>query len=205
MPTSSAPGASSMSRLREALRQVWQTLDPPEGSRVELFGDTLEMSAIGHPDHARPLNRLCRAMDRYLVGTDYAAYMAMSVVHGLSVWTPDACVAPQHAEEALTEDGLGFVASAVKLVVEVVSPGYENQQRDRVRKRRAYAGAGIPVYVLIDDHDNHGTVTVLTSPSPGEGTYAAEIRVPYGTEVQIPEGPAKGFAITEEITGPRRG
>ncbi|WP_050799918.1 Uma2 family endonuclease [Streptomyces himastatinicus] len=115
------------------------------------------------------------------------------------------CVAPGDAEEFLTEDGLGFVASAVRLVVEVVSPGHENQQRDRARKRRAYAGAGIPVYVLIDDHDQRGTVTLLTSPSPDEQTYAAETRVPYGTEVEIPEGPAKGFAITEEITGPRQG
>ncbi|MEE4594199.1 Uma2 family endonuclease [Streptomyces sp. DSM 41524] len=208
MSTSSASGTSSTfhaSRLREAARQVWQTLDLPEGSRVELFGATIEVSTIGHPDHARPLNCLCRAMDGYLVGTGYAAYMAMTVVHGCSAWIPDVCVAPREPEEALTEDGLGFAASAVKLVVEVVSPGHENQQRDRVRKRRAYAGAGIPVYVLMDDHDQHGTVTVLTSPSPGEGTYAAETRVPYGTEVEIPEGPAKGFAITEEITGPPQG
>src|SRR3954468_10949800 len=128
MPT---PSASSAFRLREALRQVWQTLDPPEGSRAELLGGTLEVSTIGHPDHARPLNRLCRAMDGYLVGTDYAAYLAMTVVHGRSAWIPDVCVAPEDAEVALTEDGLSFAASAVKLVVEVVSPGHENQQRDR--------------------------------------------------------------------------
>ncbi|MFF3711134.1 hypothetical protein [Streptomyces phaeochromogenes] len=29
-------------------------------------------------------------------------------------------------------------------------------------------------------------------------------RVPYGTEVTIPEGPAKGFVVTEAITGPAR-
>jgi hypothetical protein len=62
-----------------------------------------------------------------------------------------------------------------------------------------------PVYVLIDDYDNHGTVTILSSPSPDEEIYAAESRTPYGTEVQIPEGPAKGFAITKAVTGPPRG
>ncbi|MCZ7416347.1 MULTISPECIES: hypothetical protein [unclassified Streptomyces] len=45
-------------------------------------------------------------------------------------------------------------------------------------------------------------VTVLTDPAPDEAVYAAETRVPYGKDVTIPEGPAKGFTITEEITGP---
>ncbi|WP_030836224.1 hypothetical protein [Streptomyces hygroscopicus] len=70
--------------------------------------------------------------------------------------------------------------------------------------RRPTQVAGPPAFAA-DDHDQHGTVTVLTSPSPDEGTHAAGTRVPYGTVVEIPEGPAKGFAITEEITGPRQG
>ncbi|MET7810806.1 Uma2 family endonuclease [Streptomyces sp. NPDC005395] len=55
-------------------------------------------------------------------------------------------------------------AAAVRLVVEVVSPGKRNE--DRVRKRREYAHAGIPVYVIVGDHDAEGTVTVLTEPRP---------------------------------------
>jgi hypothetical protein len=87
---------------------------------------------------------------------------------------------------------------------EVTTPEHDGLTRDRVRKRRSYAQAGIPVYVLIDDYDGHGTVSILTSPSPGEGVYAAKTCVPYGTEVVIPEGPAKGFVIDESITGPLR-
>lgn len=37
---------------------------------------------------------------------------------------------------------------------------------------------------------------------PDKGDYAAEHRVPYGTDITIPEGPAKGFVIDETITGP---
>ncbi|NEW75083.1 Uma2 family endonuclease [Streptomyces rhizosphaericus] len=203
--TTEVPEAMSPISLDEALWQAWKSLELPEGFRAEIVEGFIEVSPTGRSSHARIINRLRRLLEKYLEDGDYAVHHDWNVIHGLKAWVPDLFVAPQEDEEFLTEDGLGFAASAVKLVVEVVSPGHENQQRDRVRKRRAYAGAGIPVYVLVDDHDQHGTVTVLTSPSPGEGTYAAETRVPYGVEVEIPEGPAKGFAITEEITGPRQG
>ncbi|GGV08546.1 hypothetical protein GCM10010495_21550 [Kitasatospora herbaricolor] len=79
------------------------------------------------------------------------------------------------------------------------------RKRDLVRKRRAHARAGIPVHVIVDDLDGDGHVTVLTDPHPDRATYEAEIRVPYGTEVTVPEGPAKGFVIGVAITGePRR-
>ncbi|GAA3234306.1 Uma2 family endonuclease [Streptomyces lavendulae] len=109
------------------------------------------------------------------------------------------------AEEHVTEDGLGIDASAVRLIVEVVSPGGDGITRDRTRKRRAYARAGIPVHVLIDDHDDGGTVTVLSAPDPEAAIYADEVRTAYGSGATVPEGPAKGFTIGEEITGPRRG
>ncbi|WP_059011270.1 hypothetical protein [Streptomyces specialis] len=52
--------------------------------------------------------------------------------------------------------------------------------------------------------DHHGTVTVLTSPVPHEAVHTAGTRVPHGVEVGIPEGPAKGFAVIEAMTGPPR-
>ncbi|WP_234356728.1 Uma2 family endonuclease [Streptomyces sp. NBRC 110028] len=202
--TSEVPETMSPISLDEALWQAWKSLELPEGFRAEIVEGFIEVSPTGRSSHGLIIHRMYRAMAHCLDDSDWAAYRDLNVIHGMKVWVPDIFVAPEEPEEHLTEDGLGFAASAVKLVVEVVSPGHENQQRDRVRKRRAYAGAGIPVYVMIDDHDQHGTVTVLTSPSPDEQTYAAETRVPYGTVVEIPEGPAKGFAITEEITGPRQ-
>ncbi|WFB08634.1 Uma2 family endonuclease [Streptomyces sp. LX-29] len=191
--------------LDEALWQAWRTLELPEGFHAEIVEEFIEVSPTGSSSHGLVVNRLRDALYEYLKGGEYAARNDLNVIHGLKPWVPDVFVAPRETDECLSEDGLGIVASAVKLVVEVVSPGHENQQRDRVRKRRAYAEAGIPVYVLVDAYDRHGTVTVLTSPSPDEGEYAASVSVPYGTEVQIPEGPAKGFPITEEITGPPRG
>ncbi|MFE0174678.1 hypothetical protein ACFWZ2_20370 [Streptomyces sp. NPDC059002] len=59
--------------------------------------------------------------------------------------------------------------------------------------------------MIIDDYDGAGTVTVLTEPQPEKADWVGVHRVRCGTEVTIPDGPAKGFAITETITGPRRG
>jgi Uma2 family endonuclease len=102
-------------------------------------------------------------------------------------------------------DRYGLDASAVHLVIEVASPGKADQDRDRIRKRREYARAGIPVYALIDDYDGQGAVTLFTGPRPEKADWEDIHRVPYGTEVTIPEGPAKGFVISEAITGSKRG
>ncbi|MER8183746.1 hypothetical protein [Kitasatospora sp. NPDC094015] len=54
---------------------------------------------------------------------------------------------------------------------------------------------------MIDEADGPGHVTVLAAPDPDKATYEAEVRMPYGTDVTIPEGPAKGFVIGVAITG----
>ncbi|MFJ5547841.1 Uma2 family endonuclease [Streptomyces sp. NPDC093225] len=190
--------------LDEVLWQAWRAMELPEGYRAEIIEGFIEVSPTGRYSHGRIVNRLRRAVDAFLGGGEYAAFQDMNVIHGRKAWIPDLFVALEDEEEDATEDGIGIKASAVRLVVEVVSPGHDGTTRDRARKRREYARAGIPVYVLIDDYDGHGTVSVLTAPSPGEAVYAGEVRVQYGREVVIPEGPAKGFAIGEEITGPAR-
>ncbi|WP_101254891.1 Uma2 family endonuclease [Streptomyces barkulensis] len=199
------PQAPPRADLDEALWQAWKTLELPEGFHAEIVEGSIEVSPTGRHCHGQIVNRLRRALERFLDDGDHVAYQDMNVIHELTAYVPDLFVAPEDDTEHVTEDGLGLKASCVEMVVEVVSPGHRSIERDRVHKRRAYARAGVPVYVLIDDHDGHGTVTVLTSPSPGEAVYAAETRVPYGTEVAIPDGAAKGFVIGEAITGPRRG
>jgi len=56
------------------------------------------------------------------------------------------------------------------LVVEVVSPGLANRQRDYQDKRAQYQGRGIPEYWLVDPEQE--TVTVLTLV---EGEYQARV------------------------------
>ncbi|MEU7043134.1 Uma2 family endonuclease [Streptomyces varsoviensis] len=190
----------------EFLWQTWKAMDPPEGLRAEIIGGSIEVWPHGRVDHGVISSQLYQELTLYLVeqSSPYVVNACMYVVHDRKVWIPDAFVAPADVDGFVSEDDIGIEARCVALVAEVVALGHDGAQRDRDRKRQAYARAGIPVYVLIDPHDAHGTVTILSSPSPAEAVYAAETRVPYGTEVTIPEGPAKGLVIGEEITGPPR-
>ncbi|MEU5011934.1 Uma2 family endonuclease [Streptomyces sp. NPDC021749] len=192
--------------LDEVLWQAWKAMELPEGFHAEIIEGFIEVSPTGRHRHSKVSFRFRRELTKFLEAqsSEYVTDNDLSVVHQQKVAIPDAYVAPEEDDEYITEDGLGLDARGVALVLEVVSPGNDGLERDRVRKRRAYARAGIPVYVLIDDHDGHGTVTVLTSPSPEEAAYAGENRVPYGVDAIIPEGPAKGFVIGEAITGPPR-
>ncbi|MBE8478179.1 Uma2 family endonuclease [Streptomyces sp. 3R004] len=190
--------------LDEVLWQAWKAMELPEGYRAEIIEGAIEVSPTARRSHGLIANRVRRALDKFLDEGEYACHQDVNVIHKHKAWIPDAFVAPEDTESCGDEDDMGVKAEFVQLIVEVVSPGKRNQDRDRVRKRREYARAGIPVYVIIDDYDSHGTVTVLTEPEPDKADWVGVHRVPYGTEVTLSEGPAKGFVIGEAITGPKR-
>ncbi|MFK4099965.1 Uma2 family endonuclease [Streptomyces sp. NPDC019531] len=191
--------------LDEVLWQAWKAMELPEGYRAEIIEGAIEVSPTGRFAHAQIVNRLRDALAIHLKDSEHGAWNDTNLIHSRKAWIPDGFVAPRDTELIEDEEGLGIKASAVAVVVEVVSPGKRNQDRDRVKKRREYARAGIPVYVLIDDHDGQGAVTLFTGPRPEKADWEDIHRVPYGTEVTIPEGPAKGFVIGGGITGPKRG
>ncbi|MEV4740398.1 Uma2 family endonuclease [Streptomyces sp. NPDC049555] len=176
-------------------------MELPEGYRAEIIEGAIEVSPPGRLRHAVLANRMRNGLHVQLADTPFAAYHGMGVIHRRTAWLPDLVVTLHDLdEETWDEGGLGVDASAVETVVEVVSPGWRDTQRDRIRKRREYARAGIPLYVLIDDHDDDGVVVLLSEPDADKAAYAGEHRIPYGTDAVIPVGPAKGFVIGEAIT-----
>ena len=68
------------------------------------------------------------------------------------------------------------------LVIEVVSPGQRNRERDYGRKRRQYAARGIPEYWLIDPEEHAITVLQLN-----EGNYLEVGRFAGSIRIQSPE------------------
>ncbi|MEV1065472.1 Uma2 family endonuclease [Streptomyces sp. NPDC050263] len=191
--------------LDQVVWQAWKAMELPEGYRAEIIEGAVEVSPTGRLSHARIVNRLRDALARYLGEGEYAAYQDTNVVFRRKVWIPDVLVAPEDLDPYADDDELGVDAAAVRLVVEVASRGKRDQDRDHVRKRREYARAGVPVYVLIDDYHDQGAVTLFIGPQPGKADWEDVHRVPYGTDVTLPKGPAKGFVIGEAITGPKRG
>ncbi|OKI09166.1 hypothetical protein A6A06_00065 [Streptomyces sp. CB02923] len=203
-PETASEAQMSLPVLDEVLWEAWKAMKLPEGFHAEIVEGFIEVSPTGRSSHGMIINQLREHLVAYLADSDHASFQEMNVMHGLTVWIPDLYIAPRDIASCFTPDGLGVEASAVALVAEMVSPSHRDRTRDRVRKRRDYARAGIPIYVIIDDYDDLGTVTMLSDPRPDEASYAAEHRVPYGTSLTIPEGPAKGFVIGESITGPLR-
>ncbi|WP_035801349.1 Uma2 family endonuclease [Kitasatospora mediocidica] len=190
--------------LDEVLWQAWLALELPEGYHAEIVEGLIEVSPTGRLSHGQASGRLRRALDAYLSGSGRCAHNDINVLHGQKIFIPDLFVGPEDLDDIASPEGMGVEAVRVELVAEVVSPGRDARERGLERKRRAYARAGIPVYVVIDDFDGVGHVTVLTKPVPTKAIYEASVRVPYGTEVTIAEGPAKGFVIGVSITGKPR-
>jgi hypothetical protein len=186
--------------LDEILWQAWKAMDLPEGYRAEIIEGAIEVSPTGRRRHMVLINRIRRALEAHLGDGDHAVWHDGNVIHRRKCWIPDLFVAPSDADEIPDEEDLGVDATGVSMVIEVVSPGRRNIERDRVRKRREYARAGIPVYVIVDDHDDEGAVLVLSVPNSKKATYDDEHRIPYGTDAVIPSGPAKGFVIGEAVT-----
>ncbi|MCX4590407.1 Uma2 family endonuclease [Streptomyces sp. NBC_01340] len=202
--TESVSPAENGPDLDEVVWQAWKAMELPEGYRAEIIEGAIEVSPTGRYSHGQIINLLRDDLAVFLKDGDFVARNDMNVIREGSAWVPDLFIVPRDTDRYVTADGLGVTAAAVRLVIEVASPGKRSQDRDRVKKRREYARAGIPVYVIIDDHDTQGTVTVLTQPQPEKADWVGVHRVPYGTDVTIPEGPAKGFVIGEAITGPKR-
>ncbi|BAU44148.1 Uma2 family endonuclease [Leptolyngbya sp. O-77] len=92
---------------------------------------------------------------------------------------------PEHLELTQRRLTITLEMPPPRLVVEVLSPGKTNRDRDDVRKRLQYAAVGIPEYWLIDPIAQ--TVTVLSL----EGTAYREVGT-FGTgeaiaSVEFPE------------------
>ncbi|WP_448600244.1 Uma2 family endonuclease [Thermoleptolyngbya sp.] len=67
-------------------------------------------------------------------------------------------------------------------VLEVVSPGKTNRDRDYVRKRAQYAAVGIPEYVIVDPEEQAVLVLRLEDGEYVEtGRYSDEMRVAFPT------------------------
>ncbi|MFI1365737.1 Uma2 family endonuclease [Streptomyces griseochromogenes] len=190
--------------LDEVVWQAWKAMELPEGYRAEIIEGAIEVSPTGRYSHSQIVFLLKEALGEFLRGGDFAARNDTNIIHENRAWVPDLFIVARDAERYVTDDGLGLAAAGVRVVFEVVSPGKRSQDRDRVKKRREYARAGIPVYVIIDDYDKQGTVTVLTEPQPDRADWLGVASVPYGTDVHLPKGPAKGFVIGDSITGPKR-
>lgn len=123
---------------------------PDDGRRYELIGGAIVMTPAPGVDHQRVSHRLQRLLeDAWSAMEIFNAPIDLDLPGGQRV-QPDLV--------AVERGRIGpRLALPVGLVVEIVSPG--SQTNDRVTKRAIYAAAGIPAYWIVDP--DRGTVTGL--------------------------------------------
>lgn len=123
---------------------------PDDGNRYEVIGGELFMSRASGLTHQRTSGKLYRLFGNYLDTNPIGEVLAtpgvvFSEIDGV---IPD-IVFFTNERAKLILSGERIIA-APDIIVEIVSPGSENQRRDRVIKKQLYAKFGVREYWIAD-------------------------------------------------------
>lgn len=133
----------------------WTSADvellPQNGTRYEIIGGDLYMTTQPHWDHQETCVIIASVLHAW---TRASGLGRVSISPGV-LFAEDSNVAPDvvwmsHARLATLKDDAGHVTGVPELVVEVLSPGATNRQRDRETKRKLYSVQGAQEYWIVD-------------------------------------------------------
>jgi Uma2 family endonuclease len=133
----------------------WTTADvdalPDNGSRYEIIDGELFVSKAPHWRHQATVNRIAHALTSWTDANDAGLVLAGPEI----VYADDEAVIPDvvwiskaRMPALLGEDGK--LAESPDLVVEALSLGAGDEQRDREAKRRLYSRRGVREYWIAD-------------------------------------------------------
>ncbi len=133
----------------------WTSADlevlPDNGKRYEIVDGELYMSRQPHWHHQFTCVRLTRFLDEWNEQTGLGVVNAAPGI----IFADDDDVAPDviwisTARLATTLGSDGKLHAAPELVIEVLSPGSPNEERDREAKRKLYSRRGVHEYWIVD-------------------------------------------------------
>jgi Uma2 family endonuclease len=139
--------------MSQSLR--WTSADlelfPDDGKRYEIIDGELYVSAAPHFYH----QITCLGIANSLADWDRSAKLGRTVPAPGIIFSSDNNVIPDIIwvrRDRLTAalDRAGHLRAAPDLVVEVLSPGSENEQRDRELKLKLYSRRGVLEYWIVD-------------------------------------------------------
>lgn len=124
---------------------------PEDGKHYEIIEGELYVSRQPSFDHQYTCGRLCRFLEEW----NERSKMGVALIAPGLVFADDDDVAPdvvwvslKRLENALDE--AGHLRKAPELVVEVLSPGKANENRDRQAKLKLYSRRGVQEYWIVD-------------------------------------------------------
>lgn len=122
---------------------------PDDGNRYELIDGELLVSKAPGLIHQETLGRLFYRLVDYLMASPIGRLILNPgiVFDDYNGVIPDLVFVSSEREHIITPRGL---IDAPNLVVEIVSPGEKNSERDRVLKRQLYSRRGVREYWVVD-------------------------------------------------------
>ena len=133
----------------------WTTADlelfPDDGTRYEIIDGELFMAKAPHWRHQQACGKVFRALDEW---SELSKLGQPSIAPGVMFSEsdnviPDVIWISNERLAALVDDA-GHFTGAPELVVEVLSPGAQNERRDREAKLKLYATRGVQEYWIVD-------------------------------------------------------
>ena len=139
--------------VTEQVRWTIADLDllPDNGTRYEIIDGELFMTRAPRWSHQKAANNICAALNRWSDETKLGeATTAPGIIFSQADNViPDVVWASNERLAALL-DQAEHLTGAPELVVEVLSPGEENERRDREVKLKLYASQGVQEYWIAD-------------------------------------------------------
>jgi len=142
--------SQTIERVRWTIRDL-EVLPQSEGTRYELIDGELFVTRSPHRKHQQVTGRIYQVLNIW------------SDASGLGEAIPGPGIIPSNADNvipdvvwvsherlALIEDEAGHLTGFPELVVEVLSPGEKNIQRDREAKLKLYSLQGVQEYWIAD-------------------------------------------------------
>jgi Uma2 family endonuclease len=136
-------------------RVRWTTADldlfPDNGTRYEIVDGELFMTKAPHWRHQQACGRVFRALDEWSLNSGLGeASIAPGVLFSEADNVIPDVIWISHERLELIEDEAGHLNGAPELAVEVLSPGTQNERRDREAKLKLYASRGVQEYWIVD-------------------------------------------------------
>jgi Uma2 family endonuclease len=138
------------SRIEPLLTVAHLEACPNDNNRYELIGGELFVSRAPGLSHQRILLNLGNALSEYLRNNPLGILVpgAGAVFSEYDAVIPDlAFVRNERWEQVVTGEKF---TGPLDLVIEIVSPGKENRERDLLVKRQLYAKYGVAEYWIVD-------------------------------------------------------
>jgi Uma2 family endonuclease len=173
---------------------------PWDDTRYEIIDGELHVSTQPSPRHQRTIVRIVRRLPDEDAGTGsgIAIFAPGLIFTAVDAVAPDIAWFANRARYLAALDADGKIRRAPDLVVEVLSPGRDNERRDRVLKLDTYGRFGVREYWLADwrgrrlvvyRHD--GVTLQLTAKLGADDTLASPLMPGFGLRV--------GDLLAEEI------